>query len=193
MNCQRIEKWISDSLDGELAERKKNRLEDHLRKCSSCRSYKSKMTKIHELSQSLPWPEKSPVYWQGFSLRLRKKLSALEPERKRVHRWRWAYLAAGTAVLTLVIGSLFFIQKLSQKPPVEEFYIFSFEEAMADISLEIGNDVELEDLLNSIILEDINALVRETTGPYNDYFFLEFLTEEEIEFLESAIKKEMKS
>lgn len=197
MKCQRMEKWISDSLDGELSDRKKKRLEGHLRECSSCRSYKRNMMKIHELSQRMSLPQKSPSHWEEFSSRLKKRLSALEPKRKPFSffpaRPRWAYLAAGAAVLLFAAGTFFLTQKLTHKTVVEEAYIFSFEEAMAELSFEIGDDVELINLLNFLIQEDIGALVEETESLYDDNLFLESLTEEESVFLESEIKKEIKS
>lgn len=195
MKCQKIEKWLSDRLDGQLSERKKRILEDHLKGCASCRLYKGNITRIQEMSQSFKMLERSASYWEDFSSRLRRRLSALDSERKKAVfwplRWRWTFVAAGAAALLLVIIS--FLLFLPQKSSVDESFVFSFEEAMAQLYFEIGDDTELENLLNSIILEDISDLVQDSPLLDDEVLFLESLTEEEAKYIEVEIKKEMKS
>ncbi|GAH75314.1 unnamed protein product, partial [marine sediment metagenome] len=79
----------------------------------------------------------------------------------------------------------------------QEIYVFSFESSLAKIYQEIGSDQELEQLFNSVIL----ASIGETFGDsgwgerpdfYENLILWENLTEEEMRYLESEIKKDNK-
>lgn len=198
MRCKKIEKLLSDSLDGKLPEKKKEILEEHIERCVSCRSYAKVIKRIHKETESLEMPEVTPSYWEEFSSRLKTKVSLFHPEEKQGKllflRWKWVWTGAALIFILAVVSFLYFTQN---KAP-QEVYVFSFENSFAKIYQEIGNDPELEELFNSLVLASIGEALGDSEGfmpPefYESTFFLEDLTEEEMEFLESEIKKDSKS
>ena len=198
MECKKIEKWVSDNIDRELSEKKKKTLETHLKRCSSCRSYAKVIERIHNETKSLEMPEVSPAYWEKFASRLKTKISSSLPEKRRsvpfILRWRWAWAGAGLIFVIVVGLSLYLIKNRAP----QEVYIFSFESSLSQIYQEIGNDPELEDFFNSVILASIGEILEDSgwiISPdiYENPLLWEDLTEEEMRFLESEIKKNAKS
>lgn len=198
MNCTKIEKWLSDRIDGELSERKTRAIEAHLEKCASCRSYAASLEKIHDEATSLERVEVSPAFWEGFASRLKANLESSRKERKEkralVLSWNWVW--SGAALLAVVAVGLYLL--LFQSPQPQEMYVFSLENSLASIYQEIGDDSELEELFNSILVESIDEYLEDSEWKERPDFLenlllWEGLTEEEIEFLESEIKKDIKS
>lgn len=198
MECKKIEKWVSDNIDDELSEKKKKILKAHLKRCSSCRSYAKVIERIHNETKSLETPEVSPAYWEEFTSRLKTKISSSLPEKRRGKapflRWKWAWAGAGLIFVIVVGLSLYLIQNRAP----QEVYIFSFESSLSQIYQEIGNDPELEDFFNSVILDSIGEILEDSEwiiSPdiYENPLLWEDLTEEEMRFLESEIKKNAKS
>jgi len=198
MKCKKIEKWISDNIDGELSERNKNKVEEHLQKCSLCRSYRVGLEKIHRTAKNLDSEKVSPDYWKDFPLKIKARLSSLTPEKRKpgpfAPWWKWAWIGAGL-ILVVFIGLFLFYFKAK---PEQEVYVFSYEDSLQRISQEIGSNSELEDIFNLVILASIGESLEESRREIvPDFFdlssFLEDLTEEELIFLGSEIKKGVKS
>jgi hypothetical protein len=197
MNCTKVEKWLSDRIDGALSERKTRAIEAHLEKCAACRSYAASLEKIHEEILHLEREEASPAFWEGFAQRLKANLgSAREMKNRRpfVRGWNWVW--SGAALLAVVLVGLYLL--LFQNPQPQEMVVFSLENSLTRIYQEIGDDSELEELFNSILVESINEYLedsewRERPEFLNNLLFWENLTEEELKFLESEIKKDITS
>lgn len=198
MGCKKIQKWISDNIDGELSEKKKKILEEHLKKCASCRSYTRNLERIHNESNSLEMSKVSPAYWEEFNSRLKMKISSFQPEKGKgippLLRWKWVW--TGAAFIFVIVVGLFLYLTHNRVP--QEVYIFSFENSLGQIYQEIDSDSELEDLFNSFILASIGETLGDSgedirPGFYESPLFWENFTEEEMEFLESEIKKDAKS
>lgn len=197
MNCTKVEKWLSDRIDGALSERKTRAIEAHLEKCAACRSYAASLEKIHEEILHLERGEASPAFWEGFAQRLKANLgSAREMKNRRpfVRGWNWVW--SGAALLAVVLVGLYLL--LFQNPQPQEMVVFSLENSLTRIYQEIGDDSELEELFNSILVESINEYLedsewRERPEFLNNLLFWENLTEEELKFLESEIKKDITS
>jgi hypothetical protein len=198
MRCQKIEKWISDSFDRELPERISKKLERHLQKCSSCRSYRKSLEKIHAAAKNLDYGEVSPDYWEVFPSKIQARISSLEPKERKSRiillGWRWAWVGAAL-ILAIFIGlSILYFQT----EPDQEAYVFSLEDSLEQIYGEIGDNPELAELFNLVILDSIAESLgdseRERVPGSSDLsLILEGLTEEELILLDSEIKKEIKS
>lgn len=197
MGCKKIEKWVSNNIDGELPEKKKKILEAHLKRCSSCRSYAKIMERIHKEAKNLEMPEVSPAYREEFVSRIRTKISSAQPEEREgaplFSRWKWAWTAAAL-IFVIVVGSILY---LTQRRQPQEVYIFSFEDSLAQIYQEMGSDSELEDLFNSVILASLGETLEDSEwiiqpDSYENSILWENITEEEMRFLESEIKKDTK-
>ena len=94
----------------------------------------------------------------------------------------------------LVSGILLLLPDRTQEM---ELYVFSFGDAVEDIYREIGENIELERAFNTQILASIDNLISpvswtEEQSRQDDIFLWEDFSEEELKFLESAIKKEKK-
>jgi len=198
MNCKKIRKWLSDSIDKELGEKRQYILRSHLEKCGLCRAYQRSLEEIQEHIEGFEKPGLSPEYWRDFHFRLKTKLISFEPEKRTFRsiawQWKWAGVVASVIVVIAIGLSLFF--SLPRK--AAEIYVFSFEDSFEKVYQEIGNNPELANLFNLVILASIEENLGLSPSEinanlYDDPLFWESLTEEEIALLESEIKKEMKS
>jgi len=192
MSCNKFQKWLSDVLDREITEKRQQLLQEHLVKCADCRAYKASIERIQLESKSLEKPKLSPEYWQMFNSRLKTKLLSIEPEECKskpfLLRWKWTWTAAGSILIAAV--GLYFL--FFQPKATPETYAFSYEDALSQIYQEIGNNSELENSFNQLILVSIQEALQGNL-PQNfsdDPYFWESLTEEDLKFLESEIKKE---
>ncbi|MGD2245153.1 MAG: zf-HC2 domain-containing protein [Candidatus Aminicenantes bacterium] len=196
MKCKKIEKWLSDRIDGELSKEKERLLEDHLERCASCRSYAALIEKIQDEAVNIKDEKISPAFWEGFALKLKANLKSFQQERKErrplVRGWKWVW--SGAALLAVVVVGLYLL--LTQSPAPKEMYVFSLENSLARIYQEIGDDAELEKLFNSVIMESIGESLedsewRERPDFLGNLLLREDITEEEMKFLESEIKKDV--
>lgn len=197
MRHRKIEKLISDNIDEELPEKKRKILETHLRKCSSCSSYAENIQRIHKEAKSIEKMEISPFNGEEFISLIKTELSSAQLEKMRdtllFLRWKWAL--AGAVMLFAIVVGLFLYLTRSKTP--QEVYVFSFENSMAKIYQEIGSDQKLEELFNSAISASIGESLEdsgwgERPDFYENLILWENLTEEEMRFLESEIKKDTK-
>ncbi len=195
MNCAKVEKWLSDRIDGELSVRKTGAIEAHLKKCASCRSYAASLEKIHEEVLRLKREEASPAFWEDFAQRLKANLgSSRKMKERRPIGWGWNWVWSSAALFALVAVGLYLL--LFQSPQPQEMVVVSLENSLASIYQEIGEDSELEELFNSILVESIDEYLedsewRERPDVLENPLLWESLTEEEIKFLESEIKKDI--
>ncbi|MFQ6038845.1 MAG: anti-sigma factor family protein [Candidatus Aminicenantales bacterium] len=193
MRCRRIERWISDSLDGEISEKKRVRVEHHVARCPRCRAFRDQMVIISQESGRLEQPEIPRRAVLEFSEKLASKLreiqaagQALRPANFRV---RWVLVGAGLFAAA-VLGLLVIVRNPS--PWESESYVFSVEEAVEQIYSEIGNDSELENAFNAMILASLRDMI--STSPSGLEMFEEpFLrweefTEEDLSLLGSQIE-----
>ena len=200
MKCEKIRKWLSDKIDGELPEGKEKKVEEHLHKCSECRAYWNTIERIHQLAIGLPQEEASPEYWEELPAKVKHKLSSLKSsvlKRKTrffIWKWNWAWITVG---VILVIFTGFFLFTFRTQP-VQEEYVFSFEETLEKVYQEIGENKEFENIFNLVILASIGEALGEPEEeiiPENNdlYSFLEEITKEELNVLDSEMKKEINS
>ncbi len=197
MRCRKIEKLLSNNIDSELPEKKNKILETHLRTCSSGISYAENIERLHKHAKNLERLEVSPVYWEEFTSRIKTEISYAQQEKIRglplFLRRKWAW--AGAALLFVIVVGLFLY--LTQNKTPQEVYVFSFENSLAKIYQEIGSDPELEQLFNSVILASLGEILEdsgwgERPDFYENLMLWENLTEEEMRYLESEIKKDNK-
>jgi hypothetical protein len=198
MKCKEIEKRLSDMIDGELSERKKKEVKDHLQECPLCHAYQEHLEKIQTIVKELDYGKVPPTYWEEFPSRIKDRISSLKlRQRERspfAWGWRWAWVSA---VLILVISISLYVTYFHSRAG-QEVHVFSFEDSLAQVFQEIGENSELEDIFDTIILASIEESLGEVEGEivpgWESLFFPEEeLTEEELIYLDSEIKKEIKS
>jgi hypothetical protein len=197
MTCEQYQRWISDELDGVLGDKKKRRLESHLGACSSCRAYRSDLSRIQAEIKS---EKASPVagdYFEKLGAAIGTKLRGEKEGVGRVGRgawgWRWAWIFAPLS-LALVLG-IAFIHSGREGLRHE---IFSYEGCLDRVFQEIGtNDevaAEFNGLLSSSLLEGSEAVVlEEDIDLWNEPLFWRNLSDEDLRSIEEGIKKGMPS
>lgn len=111
MECDKAKELLSAYLDGEVTEKERHLLEEHLASCKSCRQELEELRRIVGLVASLP-KEAAP---EGFAQRTVASLPAPgtgAPERLRKFflrpRWAFASGALATAALILIAMSLLY-------------------------------------------------------------------------------------
>jgi len=199
MRCERAKRLISDALDGDLSGRRAARLERHLSACAVCRAYREQTTLIQETAGGLFDPGLSPADWTDFGQRLESRLAAASSSGGEAVRkgspaalgWKWAWAAAGMAVLAFLVSYVAF---LGPRTRLEQTFA-SFEESVSQVLNEAGASPELESSFNREILATINETVRPAgkEAPVSfgdDPFFWEALTDGELGDIESALRKE---
>lgn len=198
MGCKKYEKWVSDLLDGELSIKRSQRLDSHLARCPACRAYRQRLRLLQQEALRLDNPDFPPGYWEEFSGKLGLRLQAGLPEGPGLRlgwgSWKWAW--AGAAVLIALALGLVLI--LGRGPEVAESYVFSFEKCLDRVYGEIGDDSQLADLFNLALVHSLREEVETDSLAarplfVEDPFFLEGLSDEELEFLSREIEKEIKS
>ena len=196
MKCKKIEKWLSDMIDGELSEKKRKEVEGHLQKCSLCRAYQEQLERIQTTSKEVDYGRVAPEYWEEFPARIKARISSYRPRQRErspsAWGWRWAWV--GVALILVIFIGLYLAYFRARGG--QDVYVFTFEDSVAKVFQEIGENSELADLFNSIILASIEELLGETEreiipGSESLSFPAEELTEEELIYLDSEIKKEM--
>jgi hypothetical protein len=110
---------------GDSPEEVKRRVETHLKRCVACRRF------LEELKTVLPLTVKpddpSPDFWDAYSIELKRKLAAQEPEGfwkiglpSWLPSWRAPVLAAAAVVLMVLTLSLAKGVWRSAQPPLPE-------------------------------------------------------------------------
>lgn len=201
MKCAKIEKWISDDLDGALAPRKKPALDRHVASCPACRAYRLNLEKLQAGALGLDRAAERPeAYWRDFGARLAAGLRndpAPRPAPSRAPlalRRPWAWGGAGLAAAAAVAAYFVFLQPKALPGP----FVFSFEDTVASIMEEIGDNSELESSFNLALQASIEEAIREDGESAlrqltDDPLVWEGLTEDEMALLESKIRNEKQS
>ncbi len=203
MRCRKSERLISDEIDGSLPAGKKAGLEKHLRSCRSCREYRVWHLGLKEKTARIGSPAVEAGYWEGSLSRLREALESL-PEasgsRERARdrgafapslRWAW-----GAAPALLVAAAAAYLSLVPPRGPVGPMPL-NHEDGAGRVVALIGNDESLEaefsDLIQAEILENRGEPEKDVTRLiYGASRFLDGLSEEELQTLETRLAAELK-
>lgn len=158
MSCKKSERKISDLLDGRLSDKQKSILENHISLCPSCREYKNQLMLLSSNVREREIKKMSKDSAQEFSIRLKRRLLNEQQQKKQKNRFpgfeKWAFCAAGFIVVLLLLVYFVVFQPVSIQ--TEEYFVLSFEDALGSLYGEINNDVELEELFNTIIMASLD-------------------------------------
>lgn len=73
MKCNKTEKWLLSSFDKKLTKEERNKLEQHLKTCSSCQKRQKEYQFILNTLRNEPLPSLKPFFWQRLKPKLRRK------------------------------------------------------------------------------------------------------------------------
>jgi len=172
-------------MDGQLSDRKKATLSGHLEDCASCRSYEKSLKILQDEAGKLLQLNVQPEFMKALSKRLEESLYSKPAARvaktiRHAGRWKWAWVGAAVLVFALVAGGIifFFMSKTSPDPwPV------SYEDSLAQILGEIGEDTGLAESFNQVLQASIGEALLQAESPT----FWEGLDEEGVELMELDI------
>jgi hypothetical protein len=200
MKCQRIQRWLSDSLDEAISGKKKALIEEHIATCSACRTFREQIERINEEAMSLEAPERSSEQSREFAARLRSALVEMGEKNNEgvfhAFRNKWVFIPASVIMISLFILIFVFYEKRDFLE--EESYIFSFGNAVEEIYREIGDEPAVQEAFHALVSASLNEMLSSTDWEakeeWEDNFFLwEELSEEELRILEREIKNENNS
>ena len=179
MACRKYERWISDEMDGRLSDKKRAALRGHLEKCEGCRSYKENL----RLLQAEAWKSRDAAVPAGFMDALGRRLEeglrsgpVAGSEKAAPLAWRWKWAWAGTAVFVLAAGAILL---LGPKTP-SDLWPASYEDSLARIYGEIGEDADLAESFDQVLQASIGETLLQAENPT----FWDGLGEDEIRLME---------
>ncbi|MFQ6069630.1 MAG: zf-HC2 domain-containing protein [Candidatus Aminicenantales bacterium] len=158
MRCTRIEKLLSDKIDGVLSRRKEKKLESHLLCCQKCRSYLEDLEKLSQVAGELEVGKVEDNYWQSFTSRIKQKVISFRTERRKQTSYsglRWAWIGASLVFIFLLSISLLHFRPERNR----EFYAFSYEDTLQLLYQDAGENINLGDLIENAILDSIEHLI----------------------------------
>ena len=200
MNCEKIQRWLSDSIDGEIPKGKKAEIEAHLDSCPSCRAFLSQITLIDVEVKNLEVPELSPPHSAKFTSKLRSAIAEQEEKSEygilHVFRKKWVFVPASIFLVTLFILIFVFYEKGDFQD--EELYVFSFGKAVEEIYQDMGSDMTLQEAFHSLVSASINEMLitadwDERLNWEDDLLLWEEFSEEEMGIFEKEIKRDNNS
>lgn len=198
MSCKKSERKISDLLDGRLSDKQKSILENHISLCPSCREYKNQLMLLSSNVREREIKKMSKDSAQEFSIRLKRRLLNEQQQKKQKNRFpgfeKWAFCAAGFIVVLLLLVYFVVFQPVSIQ--TEEYFVLSFEDALGSLYGEINNDVELEELFNTIIMASLDEALEELDEEaipliLENALYRESISEEDLKILKSKTKQKL--
>lgn len=194
MKCEHYQLWISDEIDGALADEKKRRLEAHLSGCPGCRAYRRDLRRIQTESGLEEVGSDTADYFEKFTAavekRLRHEVGTDIRARRTPPAWRWAWASAPLA-LALILGIILF------RGGTDGFSheILSFEHCLERVYQEIGeNDdsaAEFSRFLSGSLLGGGDTVgLEDGLELWSDPFFWRILSDDELRLVETGIKNE---
>jgi len=121
MNCKTADTWIQKSLDGRLDDRSRERLEEHLKACPSCRKAEAEYKAMRALLRPKEEATPLPRFWERLEPRLRE-------EQKIVpivlwERWALRAIPAFVALAALAAGLFLFTPQTREMSQSETLLI----------------------------------------------------------------------
>ncbi|MBN2199655.1 MAG: zf-HC2 domain-containing protein [Candidatus Aminicenantes bacterium] len=197
MRCSEFQRWISDGLAGALPEEKRKRLDEHLRRCPSCRSFERAARLIQEEAPRLAEDAAPEESWAAGLDRLKRRLSAEAVRSGRESRrgplWKWAF-AAAPLVLAAAAGLFLLFRPAGQ---MEALLPIAADERLGDLSFEIADNPELMNAFNQVLEstlgEELGVDASARSGGFDNPILYQEVTDEELAFVLEELKKELRS
>ena len=116
MNCDDIEELIGPYCDGELPADQRQRVEDHLAGCETCRAELANLQALEEKLAMIEFAEPTDagleLYWRGVYNRLERGVG-------------WILLSIG-AIIVLCYGGFKLIEEIVRDPSIALVFKFGF-------------------------------------------------------------------
>jgi len=174
----------------------------HLSRCAPCRDYRRRLERIQNGARASSSPQVPAAYWESAIARLKLRIETPEarnrdplpgrvPMSAAARRWAWA-----GAVSILAMGAGLYLLLSPPRLPVET-YPLTLEETISRLYERIGDNIALEDEFASLLQASIRDQAGDEDGDvarllYGNSSFIESLSDEEIQLLDSQLNRELK-
>ena len=197
MRCPEFQKRISDGLSGALPEEIRRKLENHIRRCPSCRDFERAARLIQEEAPGLASGVSPEKDWMEDLARLKSRLAVEAAEARpqsRIGRpWKWA-LAAAPVLIAAAVGMFFLFRPTL--PPEAPLHLAAGER-MGFLAFELEDNPELMSAFNQVLEsslgEDLGAGEGVMSSFFDDPILFQDISDEDLAFVLEELKKELKS
>jgi hypothetical protein len=130
MNCRQTQFLWNDYLSGDLPPEDKLRLEEHLKKCPSCREFTEEEKKLSALLRGFPVADPGEPYWQSLESSILSKTTANEANQNQhaeyapAHSFRTVtrlLLPAAAAIILLLVSLSLIGNKDIMTPSIDKW------------------------------------------------------------------------
>ena len=88
MRCQRIQPHLLALIEGELKQRKREKVARHVAACPACASAMRSLRQTLRVVQTIAVPEPSPAFWQEFGTALHQRIRREEAAHQGRRSWQ---------------------------------------------------------------------------------------------------------
>lgn len=183
MNCRHARSRLLEYLEARLPPDPAAAVREHLASCPRCRSELEPLRKTLLLTAGDEAPE-MPISADAFLGNVRRRVRTFSVQRSPVSVRRSVWPALAAATVMLMVGILLLSRQHRPQSPLDDFAVTTEPAAadiidqagsesdlvrqidaqsVSDISLELADDAELDDLIEELTPRQQEALVRELT------------------------------
>ena len=113
MSCQRIQPHLLALIEGELKQRKREKVARHVAACPACASAMRRLRQTLRVVQTIDVPEPSPAFWQEFGTALHQCIRREEAAHQERRHWQpWELFRLPKPALAAVAVSLILVCSL---------------------------------------------------------------------------------
>ena len=113
MSCQRIQPHLLALIEGELKQRKREKVARHVAACPACASAMRSLRQTLRVVQTIDVPEPAPAFWQEFGTALHQRIRREEAAHQGRRHWQlWELFRLPKPALAAVAVSLILVCSL---------------------------------------------------------------------------------
>ena len=113
MRCQRIQPHLLALIEGELQQKKRDKVAMHVAACPACALAMRSLRRTLRVVQTIAVPEPSPAFWQEFGTALHQRIRREEATHQGRRHWQsWEFWRLPKPALAAVAVSLILVCSL---------------------------------------------------------------------------------
>ena len=164
MSCQRIQPHLLALIEGELKQRKREKVARHVAACPACASAMHSLRQTLRVVQTIDVPEPSPAFWQEFGTALHQRIRREEAAHQGRRHWQlWELFRlpkpalAAVAVSLILVGSLPFLSGHLNQQRIPRMILSGRDEVSLAANLDFLKHLDL--------LEEVDVLEQLDPSP----------------------------
>ena len=164
MRCQQVQPHLLALIEGDLKQRKRQKVARHVAACPACASAMHSLRRTLRVVQTIAVPEPSPAFWQEFGTALRQRIRRAEAAHQGRHRRHIRELfrlpkpaLAAVAVSLILVCSLPFLGGHPGQQRIPRMVVAGGDEASLAANLDFLKHLDL--------LEEVDVLEQFDPSP----------------------------